>query len=332
MDETKLVVSRNNGLISLHDAETGKQLSRADTKPRVFTSLSFSRDRDHSWIAAGYGGKEVVLLDSNSLKIQKTISEISHGKPHFISADRMLLGSSRSRSLELWNTSPFQSLQQLAPTEKPVHYAVGGNSIAFTTNKGFSIYNVYALETSKRFPVKPAPKAIAISIHGNWVSTSDLSGEIKLWKYDNTDEPYAVIPAYNLASEPRPRLSHLADIFHNNLVEGMYQRLWTRRADTKDAFKWTNEGLKFSAGALVDHMTGHDAVYLPVGIGTNPFELQWEVKVDNNQGHALFNPGICVGLSTWKPGHMVEEDITFSISTQYAGLYPGILRGEPYYR
>ena len=90
--------------------------------------------------------------------------------------------------------------------------------------------------------------------------------------------------------------------------------------------------MEFSAGSLIEHMTGHDAVYLPVEVGSQPFDLQWEVKVDTNQGHALFNPGICVGLSTGMPGRMHEDDITFSISTQYTGLYPGILRGEPYYR
>ena len=328
-DEKLMAVSLNNGVTSLHETSPWKLVKTVSTKPRTFTALTFSPDGKA--LVGGYGGRDVAIFEVKSLAIQYTIEGINKAKPFFLNPRELVVGS-QSRKVEIYDIGSLQQIASISEAEKPTDYAVAGDQIVFLNHKGIRSQKMEADNFLFTVDIRPAPKVISLSPNQQSIATSGLDGEIQIWDIASDDADPLGIPSHDLASEERsftmiPEESYMLQ----NLV-GNYQRFWQERSDAKGAFQWTNEGLDFSAGSLVEHMTGHDALYLPIQIGTKPFDLRWEVKVDRNQGHSQFNPGICIGLTTGLPGRMHEEDVTFSISTQYAGLYPGILRGEPYYR
>lgn len=329
-DGKQFTVGCNSGETTLHDSSTGFLTHRLDTLPHVVSQFAFCPTG--KWIAAAYADKGVDILDARSLEKRDSLPGVRRTQIHFLDKNQLLVGGAHQRKLGLWSVNPPSLLHPLAEKENVAAFSLALDVLAIITNKGISLIDPVEGITHRSIPLNPQPKVLQLSPDGKYLAATGFTGGIQIWNLgDEAKEPLE-IPPHDLSTEERKPAKLLpSSLFGKNLVAPENQKAWKARLDTQGAFTWYESGLKFSARSMVEHVTGHDALYIPVGIGTDPFDLSWEIKVDKNNGHPLFNPGLLVGLSSWIPGKMHDADLAFSISTQYAGLYPGILRGEPYY-
>jgi len=330
-DGKRIAAGTNDGKLIVWDAASGEiaaERSLGESRD-VYQSLAFSLDG--VTLAAVRGNRFVELLDAHSLEVRGTVPDIGKSRLWFAAPNALVAGVSGKRMVAAWNPRTLERVRDFSGVDGALHFAGSGGRIAIETNKTVEVLDVDTGKSLAGIQKRGRSSALALSPKGV-VAAGNHHGEIRLWKMQDPEEPLAVIEPRDLASKEKadpPRLD--AALLGENLVSGALKDLWQTRADTQGALEWREGVLHFTAGAMPRYMTGHDAVYLPVGLGTAAFELTWDVKIDRAAGHHLFNHGICTGLSSGIPGQMHEGDITIAMTTQYPGAYAGILRGEPYY-
>jgi len=331
-DGKTLAAGGNDGALLVWDAQTGeleKQLSVSGTwvgVPGIYVDLAFSPDG--KTLAAAHASKSVDLYDTGTWKNRGTIPGFRGANLDYTSDDILLIGSRRAQEVEVWNPKTIQRVKTFPEVQKPRLFASSESVLLFGTSRGIESLNRSTGKTAVFADWRGGPEQLALSRDGKITAATGLTGEIRIWNAGRE----LTIPRRDLAMEKRETPKRMdPSLLGLNLAADSTETPWKIREDTDGMFAQTDEGIRFAARSMAQHMTGHDAWYIPIGIAAAPFQLDWELRVDRSEGHPLFTPGLVVGLSSGEPGMMHGDDLAVAMSTQYAGVYAGILRGEPYY-
>jgi hypothetical protein len=68
----------------------------------------------------------------------------------------------------------------------------------------------------------------------------------------------------------------------------------------------------------------------PWRVGTEPFELSFEVELDHGPKHPWRWPGVLVGLTSAEPANMQEDDIAIYFGAVSQGVVAGVRSGSFY--
>ena len=331
-DGTRVAAATNDHKLVVWNAQTGKRVAVRDLGDTydVYHGLAFRPGG--GMLAAVRGKTELQALDPDTLEVQRSVSEIGEAMPWFAGRDALVVRDERIGRLAVLNPDTLERVDRLGGVKGAPAFVADGDRIATAQRRGgVTVLHAKTGEALATLEKRRGRQALAVSRRG-LLATGDKHGRLRVWNPAKKAEPVARMPPRDLAEEPRESPPRIADrLLGTNLLAGPEKAPWKERADVEDAFAWRDGVLHFRAGAEPRHMTGHDALYLPVGLGTDAFELTWDVKIDRAVGHRLFNHGIFVGLSSGRPGLMRESEITLAISTQYPGIFAGILRGEAFY-
>ena len=117
--------------------------------------------------------------------------------------------------------------------------------------------------------------------------------------------------------------------------EGGPGRRWTIESGTEAAcLRWHGRGqeggLHFRSVAVAEYMKSRGQAWAQWDIGTQPFELCWDVHLERALEQNWFYPGVAVAMTSAPPGRMKAEDITVSIGVHMGGLAASVRRGGFY--
>ncbi len=107
---------------------------------------------------------------------------------------------------------------------------------------------------------------------------------------------------------------------------------WQLQSDLDPpGLRWQDEGeqagFHFEAVAVEKYIKSHDYAWAQWEVGTQPFELSWEVQLDRALRQRWFYPGVAVGLTSAPPGKMGEEDIAVTIGVHMGGMAASARKG-----
>lgn len=330
-DGARIAAGTNAGKLIVWDVSTGQVMAEHELKDEydVYQGLSFNPDGD--MLAAVKGKSDLRLLDPGSLEVRREIKDIGKAMPRFTGPDALLVRDRRVKKLAILNPETLKRRRVFKKVKGMPGFVADGDLMAVARRRSVEVFNVKTGEPMATIDNRRGSRALAVSRRG-LIATGSKHGRVRVWDLQETESPIAKMAPRDLASEPRNNPSRIdTSLLGSNLLSDPNAAPWKEREDVDEAFVWRDDVLHFTAGAQSRHLTGHDALYLPVGLGTESFELTWDVKIDRAVGHRLFNHGIFVGLSSGKPGLMREGDITVAMSTQYPGMFAGILRDEAFY-
>lgn len=258
----------------------------------------------------------------------------------FTADDQLLVGGS---AIESWDVDENKKLDEFTDKqlEGPFDQSRDDAVLAAITRQGAAIWR----EEERGEPLRVdqfagQPQSLAVAPDGSMIAVGGKSGKIELFEVEDGTRRHVMeaVPARNAAVTPTPpdgAPKSLAGI--NLLAEDGGRELWHHRNDTQ-ALTWEAKGgndddtagLHFEAAAIPTHLVGKDHLVTATGLGTRPFELKWEVRIDTKAGHPLFHCGLAVGLASAPLGKATEEDIAAAVSLHFAGIYAGVRKGEPY--
>lgn len=89
-------------------------------------------------------------------------------------------------------------------------------------------------------------------------------------------------------------------------------------------------GLHFKSVAVEEYIQSHEYAWAEWNVGSQPFELSWEVYLEEALEQQWFYPGVAVGISSAPPGEMGEEDIAITIGVHMGGLTAAVRQGGFY--
>jgi hypothetical protein len=123
----------------------------------------------------------------------------------------------------------------------------------------------------------------------------------------------------------------VAAFFGRDLTRQEARRWWTARDDT-GALEWLGDAgsLRFEAAATPQHNVGRDWLHIETGLGEEPFDLTFEVRLDKVMGPGVFYCGLAVGMAESPPGRMEADDVTAVVALHLDKVYAGVHRGEVY--
>ncbi len=110
---------------------------------------------------------------------------------------------------------------------------------------------------------------------------------------------------------------------------------WTLDSDLDPpGLRWHREGeepgLHFKAVAVEKYIRTHDRAYAGWDVGTEPFELSWEIHLERALQQQWFYPGVAVAVTSASPGEMGEDDIAVTIGVHMAGMAAAVRKGGFY--
>jgi len=110
---------------------------------------------------------------------------------------------------------------------------------------------------------------------------------------------------------------------------------WTI-ASTLDppGLQWHREGeepgFHFKAVAVEKYVKSHDYAWADWNVGTEAFELSWEVHLERGLDQRWFYPGVAVAMTSAPPGKMGPDDIAVTIGVHMSGLAGAVRKGGFY--
>lgn len=110
---------------------------------------------------------------------------------------------------------------------------------------------------------------------------------------------------------------------------------WTIATNPEtQGLRWYKEnerpGFTFLARSLPAYMKTGDYAYAAWPVGTRPFELNWDVTLDQAFSQTWFYPGVAVALSSAPADKMTEKDISVTIAVNFAGVACSVRQGDLY--
>lgn len=79
-------------------------------------------------------------------------------------------------------------------------------------------------------------------------------------------------------------------------------------------------GVHFEARTTEAYLEGGDRAVWPWPMGTQPFELRFDVNIDKGRKQTFFEPGVMVVLATALPEDATDDDLAIVVHVHYAGV------------
>ena len=235
--------------------------------------------------------------------------------------------------LEWWALDGPERLKALKTQVRGSDYAITPNARVVAALGRRDVVAFAVDGEAKKLPRRGRPTAIATDPNGQTLAVGYADGAIDLYDVASGERRVEI-----LSDPTRPREldapKGAPDALAGKNLLDMRAADWAGRSQTgglllgeQDADK---TGIRFRALSTPAHMTGRDYCYLPVGLGTRSFELQWQAVIDHNGGPGMFWSGVTVGVSTAPPFAMDANDLAAVMTIHYPGVFAGASAGEPY--
>jgi inosine-uridine nucleoside N-ribohydrolase len=79
-------------------------------------------------------------------------------------------------------------------------------------------------------------------------------------------------------------------------------------------------GFHFKAVASDKYIKTHDYAWAEWNVGTQPFELSWDLHLQRGHKQRWFYPGVAVAMTSAPPGQMDKDDIAVTIGVHMGGI------------
>ncbi|MFP4028269.1 MAG: IPT/TIG domain-containing protein [Candidatus Brocadiia bacterium] len=89
-------------------------------------------------------------------------------------------------------------------------------------------------------------------------------------------------------------------------------------------------GFHFKSVAVKKYIKSHAYAWSQWDVGTEPFELSWEVRMDRALKQRWFYPGVAVGLTSAPPEEMGKDDIAVCFGVHMGGMAASVRKGGFY--
>ncbi len=89
-------------------------------------------------------------------------------------------------------------------------------------------------------------------------------------------------------------------------------------------------GFHFKSVAVEDYIQSHGYAWAEWNAGTQPFEVSWDVQLDEGLEQNWFYPGVAVAMTSAPPNQFAKDDIAISIGVHMAGLAAAVRQGGFY--
>ena len=321
--------------ICLWDLADGQKLAEHSLPAGGPVPNSLAFDTDGSRLAIGTRVNTAYIW---SVADWQPLAEVETGMRaetvRFAADGRLVVGGA---GVEFRDPATGQRLDTLEADrlQGPFALSADGSHLAVLTRQGVRIRHADTWTDEQRLDREAGrPGAVAISPDGRLVAVGGATGRIDI--LDTTDHARRAaimgISPHAVAVIPSPPAGAPESLTGFNLLAAADGREAWHRHDASGALAWTDtpDGLRFAAKATPVHHHGEDHLVLATALGTRPFELAFDTRIDTCAGHNLFHSGLAVGVASAPLGHAGTDDVAAAISIHFAGLYAGVRRGEPY--
>ncbi|MFW5915323.1 MAG: IPT/TIG domain-containing protein, partial [Planctomycetota bacterium] len=86
-------------------------------------------------------------------------------------------------------------------------------------------------------------------------------------------------------------------------------------------------GFHFRARSIPGYVKQHDYAWSGWEVGTDPFELTCEVRIEEGMQQQWFHPGLAIALTSAPPDRIGEDDIAVTFSMHLAGITAAVRKG-----
>ena len=94
--------------------------------------------------------------------------------------------------------------------------------------------------------------------------------------------------------------------------------------------KGERPGFHFKSVAVPKYTESHDHAWAEWDVGTDAFDLRWDVHLERGLRQQWFHPGVVVALTSAPPGKMQQDDIAVAFALKMAGPTAVVRRGGLY--